>query len=145
MDKIDAQIQTRASAILAKLKQSWPQFVNIGNRKRLGSLLRENPIIRFGSILHKLFFDQDAISLYKHLSLEYLRLVIRHKFIPKVYEPNYHHDFETYLKYLRNKKTIVERKRKFQTYRSELELDISRLDRQKDRKEILKLKTQLSQ
>lgn len=117
-DGLNSQTQDRIRIFLTKLRQSWPQFTNIGNRKTLGRLLRDNTVIRYGSVLHKLFFDQDGYSLYPHLSLEYFRQVIRHKFIPKVYVPQYQHSFDSYLKYLQNKRTLAERKRKFQYYKT---------------------------
>lgn len=87
----------RKKKLMSKLKHSWTQFFSLGTKKKLGYLVKEQQLVRYGSILNKLLLDKDEESIYQNLNLKYVSRTIDFGFIPKVYAKNKNHSFRSCL------------------------------------------------
>lgn len=88
-EQLEAKLRILKSKkkLMKKLKHSWNQFFSLGSLQRLGYLVKEHQLVRYGSILSKVLFDKHEEGLYQHISLKFIDQVIDHGFIPKNYQP----------------------------------------------------------
>ena len=88
-----ARLKKKVEKLLPRFNHTWKLFNKLGPSAHLTYLIKSNQLVRYGSLINKMLYSKDDITLYKWLSPEYMRNVMKFQLIPKIYSETIHPDF----------------------------------------------------